>query len=240
MAAFAITNACYVNVLTGVTLSRDEGMLKRFRGTPLPAWAYLFGRAASAALVALLSTAVVLLVGTAMYPVAFPWHELGALLVAVMAGIACFSTLGLVVSAFVPTAGAALPVAYGTLLPLAFVSDVFFPMDTSPNWLRTLASAFPLRPMARSLEAPFMPGRVGVQWAELGVVALWAAAAVALVASCFRWERSDRPCPCWWRSRRGGRRPEGRAADQHQATSRRVPGRSVNTGDCLPTTMIAS
>ena len=31
MAAFAITNACYVNLLTGVTLSRDEGMLKRIR-----------------------------------------------------------------------------------------------------------------------------------------------------------------------------------------------------------------
>ncbi|HZQ59526.1 MAG TPA: ABC transporter permease [Acidimicrobiales bacterium] len=190
MAAFAITNACYVNVLTGVTLSRDEGMLKRFRGTPLPTWAYFFGRTVSAGLVAVLSAGVVLLMGTSMYPVTFPWRAVGPLVLATLAGVVCFSMLGLAVSAFVPTAGAALPVAYGTLLPLSFISDVFFPMDTSPHWLRTAASALPLRPLARSLEAPFLSGNAGVHWAELAVVGGWAVAGAALVAVCFPWERS--------------------------------------------------
>ena len=110
MAAFAITNACYVNLLTGVTLSREQGMLKRIRGTPLPPWIYLFGRAASAALLGLLSATAVLVVGTSMYPVAFPWHALPALALATGLGVICFCTLGLAASALVGTADAALPV----------------------------------------------------------------------------------------------------------------------------------
>ena len=188
MAAFAITNACYVNVLTGVTLSRDEGMLKRFRSTPLPSWAYFFGRAVSAALVALLSATAVFLVGAAVYGVRFPWDDAGALLLAGGLGMMCFTMLGLAVSASVPSAGAALPVAYGTLLPLCFISDVFFPLDTSPRWLRTLASALPLRPLARSLEAPFAPRYTGVNWVELGVLCAWALAGAVLVATRFRWD----------------------------------------------------
>ena len=188
MAAFAITNACYVNVLTGVTLSRDEGMLKRFRGSPLPPWAYFFGRAVSAGLVALLSVTAVFVVGVSMYSVPFPWHEIGALVLATTVGIVCFTMLGLAVSVFVPTAAAALPVAYGTLLPLCFISDVFFPMDTSPYWLRMLASALPLRPLARLLEAPFLPGYGGIQWGEVGVVTAWAAFGAVIVATRFRWE----------------------------------------------------
>ena len=39
MCAFCLLNACYVTVITSVALAREEGMLKRLRGTPLPAWA---------------------------------------------------------------------------------------------------------------------------------------------------------------------------------------------------------
>ena len=38
IAAFAITNACYVSLLTNLVSSRDEGILKRVRGTPQPGW----------------------------------------------------------------------------------------------------------------------------------------------------------------------------------------------------------
>ncbi|GAB3888500.1 hypothetical protein GCM10029964_056250 [Kibdelosporangium lantanae] len=41
VAAFGLLNACYVNTITGVVLAREEGMLKRLRGTPCrpgPTW----------------------------------------------------------------------------------------------------------------------------------------------------------------------------------------------------------
>ena len=41
---FSIVNACYTNIAMTVSLARDEGILKRVRGTPLPGWSYLVAR----------------------------------------------------------------------------------------------------------------------------------------------------------------------------------------------------
>ncbi len=49
---FSIVNACYTNIAMTVSLARDEGILKRVRGTPLPGWAYLVARMLQAVLVA--------------------------------------------------------------------------------------------------------------------------------------------------------------------------------------------
>lgn len=69
----------------------------------------------------------------------------------------CFFLLGVAVTMAVPKTDAALPVAYGTMLPLAFISDVFFPSVHAPHWLYDLASAFPVAPVARAMEASFNP-----------------------------------------------------------------------------------
>ena len=39
--AFSIITACYTNVAMGVVFSREIGVLKRLRGTPLPSWVEL-------------------------------------------------------------------------------------------------------------------------------------------------------------------------------------------------------
>jgi ABC-2 type transport system permease protein len=52
ISALGVISACYTNLGMMVTISRDLGVLKRIRGTPLPAWAYLFGRILQAMFVA--------------------------------------------------------------------------------------------------------------------------------------------------------------------------------------------
>ena len=56
MVAFAVVNACYMSVISSTTLARDEGILKRIRGTPLPPWVYMTGRLVSSGLVASVGT----------------------------------------------------------------------------------------------------------------------------------------------------------------------------------------
>src|SRR3972149_6635006 len=43
LAVFAAASATYTNIGVGTAIARDEGILKRFRGTPLPAWTYMAG-----------------------------------------------------------------------------------------------------------------------------------------------------------------------------------------------------
>ena len=100
----------------------------------------------------------------------------------------------------VPKTDAALPVACGTVLPLAFISDVFFPSVHALRWLCNLASAFPVAPVARAMEAAFSPPTHSWPMPATGLLVVlgWSAAAAAVIALGFRWE----PGPIPWPARR--------------------------------------
>lgn len=105
-------------------------------------------------------------------------------------GIVCFYLLGVAVTTVVPKSDTALPGEFGTMLPLAFISDVFFSSAHAPHWLHDLASAFPVAPVARAMEDAFNPATdarpmpVTVLLTGLG----WSVAAAAIMALAFRWE----------------------------------------------------
>jgi ABC-2 type transport system permease protein len=190
MVAFAVVNACYMSVISSTTLARDEGILKRIRSTPLPPWVYMAGRLGSAGLVALVSAIVVVAVGAGVYDFEIVWSAVPAVLVTLAAAMFCFCALGLAVTVLVPAADSALPVAWGTILPLCFISDVFMPIDSAPHWLRTVASFFPLRPFADDLETAFNPvtGSSTLHWDHLEVLIAWGIASAAFALVAFRWE----------------------------------------------------
>jgi ABC-2 type transport system permease protein len=193
MVAFAVVNACYMSVISSTTLARDAGILKRIRSTPLPAWIYMAGRLVAAGVVAACAATVVIAVGAGVYGFEIVWSAIPAVLATVGLAIFCFCALGLAVTVLVPAADSALPIAWGTILPLCFISDVFQPIDNAPGWLRAIASVFPLRPFADALQTAFNPivGSRTIQWGHLGVLAGWGLAAAVFALVAFRWEPDD-------------------------------------------------
>jgi ABC-2 type transport system permease protein len=110
--------------------------------------------------------------------------------VTLLLGAACFCALGLAVAALIPNGEAAPVVANFTFLPVAFISDLFFPTDNAPAWVAVVAGVFPVKHFALALEAtfnPFVPGS-GFRWGHLAVVAVWGAAAAVVAVRRFRWE----------------------------------------------------
>jgi len=190
MIAFAVVNSCYMSVISSVTLARDEGILKRIRSTPLPSWIYMAGRVISAGILATASAIVVIAVGASVYGFQMVWSGLPAALVTLIAAMFCFCSLGLAVTVLIPKADSALPVAWGTILPFCFISDVFQPIDNAPHWLRTAASVFPLRPFADDLESAFNPvaGGHALHPGHLLVVTAWGTAGLIFALVAFRWE----------------------------------------------------
>jgi len=157
MVAFAVVNACYMSVISSTTLARDQGILKRIRSTPLPPWVYMTGRIISSGLVATVGAVVVIAVGGGAYHFEVIWSGVPAAVLTLAVAMFCFCSLGLAVTVLVPSAESAVPIAWGTMLLLCFVSDVFQRIDNAPHWLRAIASAFPLRPFADDLESAFNP-----------------------------------------------------------------------------------
>jgi ABC-2 type transport system permease protein len=190
MLAFAVISTCYTGLVTGVAINRDEGLLKRVRGTPLPPWVYITSRIASAVFFSLVSAVVMVVAAVVLFHVEVIGRMLPAAAVTLLAGAACFCALGMAVAAVIPNGEAAPVIANFTFFPVAFVSDLFFPTAGAPAWVGTVGSIFPVKHFALALEDtfnPFVHGN-GFQWGHLAVMALWLVVAVAVAVRFFRWE----------------------------------------------------
>ncbi len=166
--------ATYTNLAMSVTMARDEGILKRMRGTPLPAWAYLAGRIGHAIAIGVLLVIIVAAFGAIFYGVEVPWRQLPELMLTLVLGAATFCVLGLALTAFVPNADAAPAVVNATILPLLFISNVFIRLDGAPAWIEALSSFFPVRHFADAMLDVYAGN--GLAWSDLGVMAAWASA----------------------------------------------------------------
>lgn len=187
--AFGIISATYTNLAIGTVFQREEGILKRIRGTPIPPWAFMAGNVLSSLAVGLLLTVITLFLGIVVYGVTYQAHTTLGLLAALVVGSACFCALGLAVSGFVPNADSAPAIVNFAVFPLVFVSGIFFPMDGAPAWLQNLAKAFPVRPLADALQYVFDPRTKGsgVNGVDLAVMGAWFLAGLVIARRSFRW-----------------------------------------------------
>lgn len=190
IAAFSIVTATFTNLAIGVSFARDQGLLKRLRGTPLPPWAYLAGRVGHAVLITLLLVVIVTLSGAAFYGVDIPTTRLGAAAIATVAGAFAFASLGLAMTAAVANAEASPAVVNGVILPILFISDIFIPTEDAPDWLVTLGEVFPVKHLSEAMQTAFHPFETGpgFEWGHLAVVAGWGLAGVLVALRFFSWE----------------------------------------------------
>jgi ABC-2 type transport system permease protein len=189
--ALSVITACYTNIAMTITSARDEGILKRVRGTPLPDWAYMAGRIGQSVLVSVLLVVIVSAFGSLAYGVEFPIGRLPFLLAALVLGAATFCALGIAVSGFIPNADAAPAIVNVSILPLLFISNVFAQVGEGfPAWIDTVSKIFPIRHFADLLHRAWDPritdpGFDPVPWTVLGV---WLVVGVVVARRFFTWE----------------------------------------------------
>ena len=186
---FAVVTATFTNLAMTVAIARDQGILKRVRGTPLPTWAYLAGRIGHAVLVTALLVVIVAAFGAILYGVDVPWGAVPAILVVLLVAAAAFSALGLALAGVMPNADAAPAIFNALVLPILFISNVFIDMSNAPGWLDTASRIFPVRHFADAmLDLYGSSGVAAVPWLEVGVIALWGVIGVVLALRFFSWE----------------------------------------------------
>jgi len=184
----AIVSATMQTLAMSLVIARDDGRLKRGRGTPMPAWVFIAGRVGNSIVVAVLMLAVLSLLGKLLYDVPIPWSRLPDLLLVLVVGAASFCCLGVALTALIPSQDAAAPIANAILLPLYFLSGVFVPEDEIPDGVIDFANHFPVRPFFQSVFDAYLPGNgPAIAWDHLLVVAIWGLAALILAIRFFRW-----------------------------------------------------
>ena len=167
---------------------REEGILKRIRMTPLPTWAYVAGTVGSTVAVMATSVGIMLAVGIGLFGAHLRLETVPGLLVTLLLGGACLTTLGVAASRVVGKPENGMGILMVVTLPLIFVSDIYFPLDDPPAWVATLASAFPLKPLTHGLGAAFGPAAAapGLSGGDLAVLAAWTVVGCALMRHTMR------------------------------------------------------
>jgi ABC-2 type transport system permease protein len=192
LAAFTAVSATYTNLANLVPIRRDEGVLKRWRGTPLPTWIYMAGFIVSAVAIALLGVVLMLTLGVVAYDLEIDVAKMPAAVVTFLVGVSSFAALGMALAAMVRNASSAAAAANATILPLAFVSNVFVVTEDAPSWIETVGNIFPLRPFVESFQDCFTPfvEAPAFNWDKLAWVALWGLAGLVVAIRKFSWEPS--------------------------------------------------
>ena len=85
--AYAVIAACFMSLAMNLTRQRDEGILKRKRATPLPAWALIAGLVGSAIIIAFALSVATIVLGMVVYGNHAPSHVLWLVLVIVLGAI---------------------------------------------------------------------------------------------------------------------------------------------------------
>jgi ABC-2 type transport system permease protein len=188
MASFGLISACYTNIAISVSFQRDQGILKRINGTPLPKSVYLGARMLRALIVGVLLVVITTAFGRLLYSASVPS---GVTLLRTWS--CCWS--GRPASAHSasrsrpssPTADASPAIVNATILPLLFLSGVFIPLGSnSPAWILWIARIFPVWHFARGMQAGFLG--TAFNWTDVLVVAAWGLGGLLVSVRFFSWE----------------------------------------------------
>lgn len=198
MMAAGIMSTSFQSLGISIAIERDEKVLRRLRGTPMPPAAYFLGKIWLVLVTGVLETAVLLLVGTTLYDVDLPsdigkWFDFAWVFVL---GLTACALLGIAISSVPKSGRSATSVVVLPFLVLQFISGVYIAIDTIPDWMLNIGALFPLKWMCQGLRGVFLPESASVleqagSW-EFGRIALvlgaWCVGGLLLCLLTFRWK----------------------------------------------------
>ncbi|WP_199549795.1 ABC transporter permease [Streptomyces sp. N35] len=198
MIAAGIMSTSFQSLGISIAIERDEKVLRRLRGTPMPPSVYFLGKIWLVLITGLLETIALLVVGTVFYDVDLPsdanaWLTLGWVFLLGLTGCAL---LGIAISSVPKSAKSANSVVVLPFLVLQFISGVYIAIDTLPDWMLNIGALFPLKWMCQGLRGVFLPESAKVlemtdSW-EYGRIALvlgaWCIGGLLLCLGTFRWK----------------------------------------------------
>jgi ABC-2 type transport system permease protein len=188
IAGMSVMAATFVALAYNLTFLREQGILKRLRGTPLAPSAYLAGIGASAIANTVLQIAVVIVAGRLFFGIGWPGDWL-ALLVFLALGVVCLGSLGVALSHAIPNSESAPAYVNAVFLPMIVLAGVFYDAEDAPAVLRDIAEALPLTHLIDGLSGAIVDGEgVADHWVALVVLAAWAAVGIVLAVRGFSWE----------------------------------------------------
>ena len=200
MIASGIALSSFQSLAIGIAVERDDGTLKRLRGTPMPPMAYFLGKIGLVLVTSVVQFAVLLAVSSAFFGLELPasgdlWLRFAWIFVL---GTAAGTTLGIAYSSLARSSRSASAVVTPVVIVLQFISGIFFVYSEIPSWMQQVGALFPMKWIAQGMRSVFLPDAFAAQ--EIGgwqlpqtalVLTAWTVVGLLLCVRTFRWTRRD-------------------------------------------------
>jgi ABC-2 type transport system permease protein len=189
IAGMSVLSTTFSALAYNMTFMREQGILKRMRGTPMPSGAYLLGIAGNAITNTVLQIVLITVAGKVFFGVDWP-KDVGELLVFVVLGVLCFASLGVALSHVIPNYESASAYVNAIFLPVIIISGVFYDANHAPRFLNGIAEALPLVHLIDGLSGAMVKGTsLSDHLSGLGVIVAWTVIGIFLAVRGFSWEQ---------------------------------------------------
>jgi ABC-2 type transport system permease protein len=188
IAGMAVMATTFSALAFNLTFYREQGILKRVLGTPLPRATYFGGLIGSAVTNAIIQVLLVVVLGHVLYSVSWPkdWFELFFF---TLLGVTALGALGIAFAQVIPNFDSAPAYVTAVFLPAIFISGVFYDAAHLPAVLKGVAEALPLKHVIDGLHDAVVTGAgISSHWNAVAALAAWAAFGIYASIRWFRWE----------------------------------------------------
>lgn len=167
---------------------RQSKLMRRLQLSPVPAGTIVGARVLVTVLVALVQMAIFLGLGFFAFGLQLTgWWWMSVPLLVV--GTLCFMSLGLLAGAVAKSTEGAVNMANFLVLPMAFLSGSFFPLDATPPWLQNISLALPLRHLNDGmLDLMVRDAGPSAVVVPMAILAAFTLVMTGLAARLFRWD----------------------------------------------------
>lgn len=186
--AMALMQMGLFSILFVVVSYKKTGVMRRLLVTPIKPAQFVGAQVVTRLIVSLLQVLVILLLAT----FAFNVKIIGSYwLIAVLVfwGSIIFLALGFALSSFAKSEEAAAPIANLVAMPQMFLGNVFFPIESMPQWLQGIVQYLPLNYLADALRKVMNQGAglIDIRADLYGLIA-WSVICIGLAIVFFRWQ----------------------------------------------------
>lgn len=167
---------------------KQKGVLRRYQTTTLKIWQYFVGNVVSNAFVGLLAVAFMLAVALVMFDLNMRGSYLNLAIVVVLGTIMVFG-IGLAIGGWAKNENQAAPLGQLIVLPMMFLSGVFFPTFLMPEILQNITKFIPLTPVIDSVRLVITENQSLADLSpQIAIIFGWMVAIYIVAFKVFRWE----------------------------------------------------
>jgi ABC-2 type transport system permease protein len=191
MLGYGLASTAFAGLAIVLVIRRESAVMKRLRGTPLPAWAYVAAMLISTIAVFAIEVIVLLVLANVLFDVPFP-SRIFSLVLALTLGACAFAALGIALTTVIRSAEGSSAVVNAIYLPVAFIAGSFWSPHAYPRFLEVISDVLPLTYFIRMVrDIVLRDTQIWDEGTAVAVLAAWGAVGLFFALRRFRWEPQD-------------------------------------------------